>query len=177
MQRIKDLFEDDNAVSPVIGVILMVAITVILAAVIASFVLGLGDQPDPSPTPQFDTSYETDGLNLTKTGGNDFDTANLEIDYSITVKDDSTTTTSEGTITDVQTDQLKSGSGYLFSNSSGSPELYVDYIGAPSEMTAGDSFGFKVRTDDNNPELEEWELDLIWNPEGGDSEIIYEAES
>jgi len=35
---------DDSAVSPVIGVILMVAITVILAAVIGTFVLGLGDQ-------------------------------------------------------------------------------------------------------------------------------------
>jgi flagellin-like protein len=33
----------DRAVSPVIGVILMVAITVILAAVIWTFVLGLGD--------------------------------------------------------------------------------------------------------------------------------------
>lgn len=35
---------DDDAVSPVIGVILMVAITVILAAVIGTFVLGLGSQ-------------------------------------------------------------------------------------------------------------------------------------
>jgi flagellin-like protein len=35
--------EDDSAVSPVIGVILMVAITVILAAVIGTFVLGLGE--------------------------------------------------------------------------------------------------------------------------------------
>jgi flagellin-like protein len=33
---------DERGVSPVIGVILMVAITVILAAVIASFVLGFG---------------------------------------------------------------------------------------------------------------------------------------
>lgn len=33
----------DQAVSPVIGVILMVAITVILAAVIGAFVLDLGD--------------------------------------------------------------------------------------------------------------------------------------
>ncbi|SDQ44896.1 type IV pilin [Natronobacterium texcoconense] len=41
--------EDERAVSPVIGVILMVAITVILAAVIATFVLGIGDdiQQDP----------------------------------------------------------------------------------------------------------------------------------
>jgi flagellin-like protein len=42
--NIKDLFAEEDAVSPVIGVILMVAITVILAAVIGTFVLGLGDQ-------------------------------------------------------------------------------------------------------------------------------------
>lgn len=35
--------EEQRAVSPVIGVILMVAITVILAAVIATFVLDMGD--------------------------------------------------------------------------------------------------------------------------------------
>lgn len=35
--------ENERGVSPVIGVILMVAITVILAAVIGTFVLGLGD--------------------------------------------------------------------------------------------------------------------------------------
>ncbi|PSP81540.1 type IV pilin [Halobacteriales archaeon QS_1_68_20] len=40
---------DDRAVSPVIGVILMVAITVILAAVIGTFVLDLGDSVDQNP--------------------------------------------------------------------------------------------------------------------------------
>ena len=39
--------EDERAVSPVIGVILMVAITVILAAVIAAFVLDIGDTGEP----------------------------------------------------------------------------------------------------------------------------------
>lgn len=39
--------ENEDAVSPVIGVILMVAITVILAAVIAAFVFGMtSDMPD-----------------------------------------------------------------------------------------------------------------------------------
>jgi len=56
--NLKNLFNDDDAVSPVIGVILMVAITVILAAVIASFVLGLGDQNNPAPTVDFDFSYD-----------------------------------------------------------------------------------------------------------------------
>jgi flagellin-like protein len=36
--------QKDGAVSPVIGVVLMVAITVILAAIIGTFVLGLGQE-------------------------------------------------------------------------------------------------------------------------------------
>jgi flagellin-like protein len=39
-----DREQNQKAVSPVIGVILMVAITVILAAIIGTFVLGLGEQ-------------------------------------------------------------------------------------------------------------------------------------
>ncbi len=41
---------NEEAVSPVIGVILMVAITVILAAVIAAFVFGLGGSQSAAPT-------------------------------------------------------------------------------------------------------------------------------
>jgi flagellin-like protein len=60
--RIKKLLNDDNAVSPVIGVILMVAITVILAAVIATFVLGLGEQiSETSPNASFTFDYEDVG--------------------------------------------------------------------------------------------------------------------
>jgi len=59
--------DEEQAVSPVIGVILMVAITVILAAVIASFVLGLGDSQDVAPTATFDFNYDSDGPNVTVT--------------------------------------------------------------------------------------------------------------
>ncbi len=58
----KELFDDDRAVSPVIGVILMVAITVILAAVIGTFVLGLGDQVQ-STTPQASFGFDTGSAN------------------------------------------------------------------------------------------------------------------
>jgi len=47
--QLKQLFTDDDAVSPVIGVILMVAITVILAAVIGAFVLDIGNQQEQTP--------------------------------------------------------------------------------------------------------------------------------
>src|SRR5574337_1292823 len=42
--------KNEEAVSPVIGVSLMVAITVILAAVIAAFVFGLGGSTEKAPT-------------------------------------------------------------------------------------------------------------------------------
>ena len=58
--ELKRLLTDDDAVSPVIGVILMVAITVILAAVIATFVLGLGDQVS-NTAPQASFSFDWDG--------------------------------------------------------------------------------------------------------------------
>ncbi|QSG05312.1 type IV pilin [Halapricum desulfuricans] len=61
--KLKELFTDDDAVSPVIGVILMVAITVILAAVIASFVLGLGDTTNTTPTATLD--FDDDGSTVT----------------------------------------------------------------------------------------------------------------
>jgi flagellin-like protein len=50
--------KQSRAVSPVIGVILMVAITVILAAVIGAFVLEIGDQQETAPSTSFDTEQK-----------------------------------------------------------------------------------------------------------------------
>ena len=80
--NLKNLFKDDDAVSPVIGVILMVAITVILAAVIASFVLGLGDQNNPAPTSDFEFDWENTGsddgpLVVTLNDGEEIEADNL----------------------------------------------------------------------------------------------------
>lgn len=69
--ELKGLLTDDTAVSPVIGVILMVAITVILAAVVGSFALGIPDQaktettvPQTSFTFEYDSSSGTSGDDL-----------------------------------------------------------------------------------------------------------------
>ncbi|MFD1512527.1 type IV pilin [Halomarina rubra] len=68
--KIKSTFVgDDRAVSPVIGVILMVAITVILAAVIASMTLGLGDSVQENVNA---------GANI------NFDDANNQVDVTYT---------------------------------------------------------------------------------------------
>ncbi|WP_436934096.1 type IV pilin [Halovenus marina] len=68
--QFKQVLSDEDAVSPVIGVILMVAITVILAAVIASFVLGLGDSANEvQPTTSFEFDYESNDLTITVDSG------------------------------------------------------------------------------------------------------------
>jgi flagellin-like protein len=93
--QLTDLSGDD-AVSPVIGVILMVAITVILAAVIGTFVLGLGSQIEGGQPPQASFTFDytggpTDGtLDVTHDGGGGIDVARL----SIAAQDDGNVDTS-----------------------------------------------------------------------------------
>jgi flagellin-like protein len=80
--RIKELFKEDDAVSPVIGVILMVAITVILAAVIASFVLGLGDTADevqPTSSLSFDYNENNESVTIKLADGDSITSENLWI--------------------------------------------------------------------------------------------------
>jgi flagellin-like protein len=80
--------ESDRAVSPVIGVILMVAITVILAAVIGTFVLNLSNQTgDTAPQVSFSISDDpnnfasNDGaaFRLSHGGGDDLPVDSFEI--------------------------------------------------------------------------------------------------
>ncbi|RDZ63874.1 type IV pilin [Haloferax sp. Atlit-12N] len=80
--QLTHLFKDDSAVSPVIGVILMVAITVILAAVIGTFVLGLGDQVgDTAPQASFSFDYDNAQYDLVVTheSGEAIDDARLSV--------------------------------------------------------------------------------------------------
>ncbi|RAW46906.1 hypothetical protein DQW50_00495 [Halorubrum sp. 48-1-W] len=98
--KANNLFDaDDRAVSPVIGVILMVAITVILAAVIGTFVLGLGDSlGDSQPSAQIDVSIDDSDpaapdLEIEHAGGDSIDSDALRV----VVDDQSSSNTSENT--------------------------------------------------------------------------------
>jgi flagellin-like protein len=83
--HIKNLFADDSAVSPVIGVILMVAITVILAAVIGSFVLNLGGSLQQSaPQASFDFEYESQNVTVTHSTGDSIPVSQLNVTGSST---------------------------------------------------------------------------------------------
>lgn len=83
-----DLRSDDRAVSPVIGVILMVAITVILAAVIGSFVLGIGGQQETAPQASITITENssTNEVEVSHRGGDAFTNASTA---NLTVKNES----------------------------------------------------------------------------------------
>jgi flagellin-like protein len=91
VERNRARFESANrAVSPVIGVILMVAISVILAAVVGAFVLQVGNQQEKTPSASFsydqevryyadaqDTNLTT--VEVTHAGGETIDISQLNI--------------------------------------------------------------------------------------------------
>ena len=165
MSRLKELFSgEDRAVSPVIGVILMVAITVILAAVIASFVLGLGDSAaEPAPNPTISTSESGDVLTIDVTGGDDFNAGDATIQGEV------------------------ANESFEFSLDAANANL--------EEVTAGDTIEFNasneaVEINDNviesdekedewapDDDLEEWDVEIVWNPADADSEIIFSDSS
>ena len=94
----RGLLADETGVSPVIGVILMVAVTVIIAAVIGSTALGLSDSvSNPPPRVSFDVEQNevafaqgqddadaTPVINITHTGGEEIE----KNDVYLTVNDE-----------------------------------------------------------------------------------------
>ncbi|MDB2293679.1 type IV pilin N-terminal domain-containing protein [Halorubrum ezzemoulense] len=93
--NIKKTFQDsERAVSPVIGVILMVAITVILAAVIGTFVLGLGDQiGEAQPTAQLSLEsqdLDNNQVTIVHNGGDELNGDDLSVTVNGTAASDAT---------------------------------------------------------------------------------------
>ncbi|WP_058997184.1 type IV pilin [Haloarcula sp. CBA1127] len=153
---IKQLIHDDDAVSPVIGVILMVAITVILAAVIASFVLGLGDQAQQA-TPQASFSWDYDQsaapygtLTVTHDGGDTISGQEMYIRGSGITSDGDTPSTSEQ-LTD-------SNSGNTWGTAA-----------STSEITAGNQLTIAV---ENN-----YDLRVVYETQEGDSSATLAQDS
>ena len=153
--NIKELLKEDDAVSPVIGVILMVAITVILAAVIATFVLGLGEQvsqttPNASFTTDLDQSFD----------------ANKTDDYATNASAKGYTNDEVGMLTITHSGgpnieaQLLSNDGGDLSDGSWTDAGYSD----GDEVSAGDSVDIWVETDDT--------VRIVWSSNEGDSAIL-----
>ena len=77
-------FKNEEAVSPVIGVILMVAITVILAAVIAAFVFGMSGNIGTTKTVAVTASQTESDIVVNYKGGADANTLNY---LKVTIRD------------------------------------------------------------------------------------------
>jgi flagellin-like protein len=65
----RNLFTEDRAVSPVVGVALLIAIAVILAAVIGAVVLGLGTTGADTPQAQLNANLTGSQVTLDHQGG------------------------------------------------------------------------------------------------------------
>ncbi len=142
--QLKKFITADDAVSSVIGVILMVAVTVILAAVVATFVLGLGEQvSDVAPETSFDFDFDenpTNGEDSWGEGGNE----------------------SLLTITHVGGPSIDAS---LLSVTGSSVAEYDDFSGALDQMSAGDSVSIWMKTEDS--------ISVVWtNRDGTQSSVL-----
>ncbi|PSQ25991.1 type IV pilin [Halobacteriales archaeon QS_9_68_17] len=157
--NIKNLFKDDDAVSPVIGVILMVAITVILAAVIGAFVLDLGGNTQSTPQTSFDFNQGTDSpssgnfstsgptVTIAHESGDSLQESNIDV----TVEGNQALNNSDQTVSGT-TGQIWSGSGELKAGSSNTVYGYHD--GSMTRISSGET------------------IRVIWTSESGDSSSV-----
>lgn len=135
----KALLTDEDAVSPVIGVILMVAITVILAAVIASFVLGLGDTAAQStPQASFTFDYEAgEPLTITHDGGDTIEAQELYVRGTKSSSEDIDKSWESSDVGDVDpSSEVAAGNSAEISSVDGEYDLRVVYESQDSDNSA-----------------------------------------
>jgi len=149
--KLKALFEDDGAVSPVIGVILMVAITVILAAVIGTFVLGLGENlQDTSPTASITFDQQDDAgsasVKISHDGGDSLDTDEI----TLTLED-------------------SAGGGESLVLEDDSDVDATDWA-SDDKITAGDTV--TVKGDEGSGLDENDVVKVVWTSDGGESSSV-----
>lgn len=163
MNRSKRLRDDDSAVSPVIGVILMVAVTVILAAVIGSFAIGLGDAAaEPAPRPTIDATVDGDTLVLDVTGGDDFEAGAATVTGAIAgdeVEFDMDTA-------DANLTEVSAGDTIEFDLGANSTRINGADVTAPTDGLAVGSGS-----------VAEWEIEIVWDPADRNSAVIYSGSS
>lgn len=161
--NIKKFLTDDSGVSPVIGVILMVAITVILAAVIGAFVIGIGDDQETVPQASWDISQDVtmEGIagepepvtiDIEHTSGDSISASNIDI------------TAGGETIVDENSDAGEGDWAYETDTSK-----FEDTITAGNQATIQSGNGDDIDTDEAKGE----NIRIVWESDsGGDSSIL-----
>ncbi|MFO8133515.1 MAG: archaellin/type IV pilin N-terminal domain-containing protein [Thermoplasmatota archaeon] len=137
LQKIKNLWEDKTGVSPIIAVILMVAITVVLAATIYVWVSGFGGGEGSTATlslAQIDYEENTDTYTL-KYRVNDAEGGLGWEDIEVTLA--GTPIWDGGAVSD-ETFTITSGGSTSTGDTTG-------------KISAGDTFEYTTTTDDDDP--------------------------
>jgi flagellin-like protein len=158
---LKNLFTDDDAVSPVIGVIMMVAITVILAAVIGAFVLDLGGNQESAPQASWSFEYD-DGGDGTYAGN--ISDASVDAD-SITINHDGGDDIENSTLT------------FSINGTDIEETNLMSVTQSPGDSwTAGSSMEVTEQTEDSKIGSGD-SVQIIWEASSGDSsQVIAEGE-
>lgn len=74
---------DERALSSVLGVVLLIAITIVLAAVVGTFVLGIGDQlTSESPQTNLEFSFTNDSVTILHGGGDELMSENINVEVN-----------------------------------------------------------------------------------------------
>jgi len=164
--KLSSIVKDDEAVSPVIGVILMVAITVILAAVIGTFVLGLGDQvQSTSPSASFTFEYNNatgapgDDLEVTHDGGDSIPSGELNASASGLHANDANDADSSTGYEDAR------WVGDLFSSGDVDAGSTDTLEGADMVTADGDAF----ETANDHADFSAATVRVVWSSESGDN--------
>ena len=86
--ELEALLSDHDAASPVVGVVLMVAVTVVLSAVVGTFALGLDETVRTAPpSAQFDFQYDDPELVVVHDGGDRLEGERLRLVSGTTTTD------------------------------------------------------------------------------------------
>ena len=74
------LKKKEDAVSPVIGVMLMLVVTIVIAAVVAAFASGMGGDVDMAPTAALDVAvYSNGNVKITSLAGEKLVTKDIDV--------------------------------------------------------------------------------------------------
>jgi len=167
--KFKQMLQDEGAVSPVIGVILMVAVTVVLGAVIGAFVFGIGDKlGEPAPNAQLNFDYDADGnsLDIVHDGGDSItpdNTGSLAVSGSNIASDGSDLTWAPSGPLESPKEVNPGGPGEVDTPGSTASNNNNGYVlGSGVSLTSGDDIVTVASVDSGHT------VDLQWVSNGGD---------
>jgi len=146
---IRGLLTDEGAISPVVGVVLMVAGVLLLVAVVTSFLLGFGEPRDVAPQVSFEYGYDYDqNLTIRVAGGDTFDSNRVTVQGSF------------------ESDHVVFAGTALGNYTGATWTEAADGVTNSTRVTAGD----QVTLDDIRDPA--FELDIVWTAADGDQSTV-----